>query len=85
VAFIYCSEVDTVTSADREAIRHARAQDARRPRAAGLPGRIEDPAAVALLAGLLREPGDRGVVLSGRCGTCGYLLSSSGHQVSCGT
>ena len=73
-----------MTPDDREAVRQARAEGARGSRSAGLPGRIEDPAA-ALLAGLLREPGDRGVVLSGRCGTCGYLLGSSGHQVSCGT
>lgn len=78
-------EEDAVTPDDRQAVRQARAGGARRSRSAGLPGRIEDPAAAALVAGLLREPGDRGVVLSGRCGTCGYLLGSSGHQVSCGT
>ena len=73
-----------MTPADRAAARPAGAGGARRSRAAGLPECIEDPAA-ALLAGLLREPGDRGVVLSGRCRTCGYLLSSPGHQVSCGS
>jgi hypothetical protein len=85
VAQIYGLEAGTVTSDGREAVRQARARHSRRPPAAGLPGRIEDPAVAALLAGLLREPGDRGVVLSGRCGTCGYLLGSSGHQVSCCT
>jgi hypothetical protein len=40
---------------EREAIRHAGAEDARHSRAAqGLPERIEDPAAVAVLAALLR-------------------------------
>lgn len=37
-----------------------------------------------LLAGLVRKPGDTGAVrLSGRCGDCGYLLGSPGHQVAC--
>ena len=41
---------------DRAAIRQAGADDARRSRAGqGLPERIEDPAAVALLAALLRD------------------------------
>ena len=40
---------------EREAIRKVGAEDARRSRAAqGLPERIEDPAAVAVLAALLR-------------------------------
>jgi len=40
---------------ERAAIRQAGAEDARRSRARqGLPERIEDPAAVALLAALLR-------------------------------
>ena len=38
----------------------------------------------AQLAGLVREPGDDGTVrLSGRCGDCGYLLGSPGHQIAC--
>jgi hypothetical protein len=53
--------------------------------AAGLPERIEDPATAAQLAGLLKDTGIEGVVLSGRCGDCGYLLTSSGHEVSCGS
>ena len=41
---------------ERAAIRQAGADDARRSRAAqGFPERIEDPAAVALLAALLRD------------------------------
>ena len=41
---------------DREAIRQAGAQDARRSRARqGLPERIEDPVAVAVLAAILHE------------------------------
>lgn len=53
-------------------------------KAEGLPGRIEDAQAVAQLAGLLKGSGTPGVVLSGRCGACGYLLESAGHRVSCG-
>jgi hypothetical protein len=42
---------------DREVIRRAGAEDARRSRAEqGLPERIEDPAAVAALAAMLRAP-----------------------------
>jgi len=41
---------------EREAIREAGAEDARRSRAEhGLPERIEDPAAVAMLAAILRD------------------------------
>ena len=41
---------------EREAIRQAGAQDARRSRAEhGFPERIEDPAAVAMLAAILRD------------------------------
>jgi hypothetical protein len=47
---------------DREVIRRAGREDARRSRAAqGLPERIEDPAAIASLAAMLRDaitPGD---------------------------
>ena len=25
------------------------------------------------------------VVLSGRCGECGYLLTAPGHEITCGT
>ena len=42
---------------DRDEIRAAGAADARRSRAAqGLPERIEDPAAAARLAAMLRNP-----------------------------
>ena len=45
-----------LTEQDREAIRAAGADDARRSRAAhGLPERVEDPAAIARLAALLRD------------------------------
>jgi hypothetical protein len=45
-----------MTDQEREAIRQAGAEDARRSRTEhGFPERIEDPAAVAMLAGLLRE------------------------------
>ena len=37
-----------------------------------------------VLAGLLKPPGGRGMVLSGRCGTCGYMLTSPGHRTTCG-
>ena len=48
MAQIYGLEVDDVTPADREAVRRAGAEDARRSRtAAGLPEHIKDPAAVA--------------------------------------
>ena len=45
----------TMSDQERAAIRQAGSDDARRSRARqGLPERIEDPAAVALLAALLR-------------------------------
>lgn len=37
-----------------------------------------------VLAGVNKGAGSRDVVLSGRCGTCGYLLTSPGHKVACG-
>ena len=37
-----------------------------------------------VLSGLLKPPGGRKVVLSGRCGTCGCLLTSPGHKTACG-
>ncbi|HEV2372842.1 MAG TPA: hypothetical protein VGS19_11800 [Streptosporangiaceae bacterium] len=51
----------TLTKADREKVRAAGAADARRSRlAAGLPERIEDPATIAMLAAMLREPATPG-------------------------
>ena len=48
--------------------------------------RIEEQEMAAQLAGRVRNPGDDGAVtLSGRCGRCGYLLGSPGHEVACGT
>jgi hypothetical protein len=45
---------------EREAVRKAGAEDARRSRVAqGLPERIEDPAAIAVLAAILRSPRQR--------------------------
>ena len=45
-----------MTPGQRDAIRRAGAADARRSRASqGLPDRIEDPAAIATLAALLRD------------------------------
>jgi hypothetical protein len=41
-------------------------------------------ALAAQLAGLVREPDAGKVVLSGRCGDCGYLLESAGHEITCG-
>jgi hypothetical protein len=49
------------------------------------PEKAGDAALAALLAGLLRDPGDQGVVLSGRCGTCGYLIASPNHEMTCGS
>ena len=44
-----------MSAEEREAIRQAGAEDARRSRVAqGFPERIEDPAAVAMLAAILR-------------------------------
>ena len=52
-----------MTDEEREAIRQAGADDARRSRVEhGFPERIEDPAAVAMLAAILRDipaPGTR--------------------------
>jgi hypothetical protein len=45
-----------MSAEDRAAIRQAGAEDARRSRTEqGLPERIEDPAAVAMLATILRD------------------------------
>ena len=45
-----------MSAGERAAIRQAGADDARRSRARqGLPERIEDPAAVAVLAAILRD------------------------------
>jgi plasmid stability protein len=45
-----------MSAEERAAIRHASAEDARRSRLRqGLPERIEDPAAVAMLAAVLRD------------------------------
>jgi hypothetical protein len=66
VARIYCLDISddqegAVTPEDREAIRRAGARDARASRAAaGLPEHIEDPAAAAHLAGLIRGPSSPG-------------------------
>jgi hypothetical protein len=43
-----------------------------------------DVTADGTLKGLLKPRGNRGVVLSGRCGECGYLIGSPGHKVTCG-
>lgn len=44
----------------------------------------EDQQAAETIAGRVHDEGDDGqVVLSGRCGTCRYLLDSIGHAVSC--
>ena len=68
VARIYCLDISgdqegAVTPDDREAIRRAGARDSRASHAAaGLPEHIEDPAAAAQLAGLMRgasRPGAR--------------------------
>src|SRR5271154_5663089 len=67
VARIYCLDISddqegAVTPEDREAIRRMGARDARASRAAaGLPKRIEDPVALAQLAGLMRDTPRLGV------------------------
>ena len=44
-----------------------------------------DAAAVALLGGLLvARPDTSTVVLSGRCGECGYPLGSDSCKIECG-
>ncbi|MGH7071878.1 MAG: hypothetical protein ACREFO_17975 [Acetobacteraceae bacterium] len=49
------TRAELLSDEEREAIRQAGAEDARRSRVAqGLPERIEDPAAVAVLAAFLR-------------------------------
>ena len=49
-------QAETLSRQDRDAIRDAGAQDARRSRAAlGLPERIEDPVTAARLAAMLRD------------------------------
>jgi len=46
----------------------------------------EEQEVAAQLAGRIRPDGDDGsVTLSGRCGDCGYLLGSPGHETTCGT
>lgn len=56
-------QADAMTPGERDAVRRAGASDARRSRAGqGLPERVEDPAAVAELAAMLRDrprPDDR--------------------------
>jgi hypothetical protein len=47
-------------------------------------GPTGDATADGTLKGLLKPRGNRGVVLSGRCGECGYLIGSPGHKVTCG-
>jgi hypothetical protein len=50
---------EVMSDQERAAIRQAGAEDARRSRIAnGLPERIEDPAAVATLAAILRRPSE---------------------------
>jgi excisionase family DNA binding protein len=69
VARIYCLDISdgvdkegAVTPEDREAIRRTGAQDSRASRAAaGLPEHIEDPAAAAQIAGLIRDTSRVGV------------------------
>jgi hypothetical protein len=48
--------------------------------------RIEEQEVAAVIAGRVRTPGDNGAVtVSGRCGRCGYLLGSPGHEIACGS
>lgn len=37
-----------------------------------------------VLSGVTRKDAGHGVTLSGRCGTCGYLLTAPGHRATCG-
>jgi hypothetical protein len=41
------------------------------------------PETPSVLSGLLSEHRTSEVVLSGRCGDCGYMLESPGHKISC--
>lgn len=57
---------EPLSPADREVVRRAGAWDARKSRVAqGLPARVEDAAAVAVLAALLRNNPAVGVVIPG--------------------
>jgi hypothetical protein len=48
-------------------------------------GQAEDRRAAELLGGLLGKTDTATVVLSGRCGACGYMLPDSpGHVNTCG-
>ena len=44
----------------------------------------EDARNAETLNGLTGGTGTGAVELSGRCGDCGYLLTSAGHEVTCG-
>jgi hypothetical protein len=69
-----------VNAAERDAMRRAGAEDGRASRiAAGLEDR-------EMLTGVLVKTARSGkVVLSGRCGVCGYMLPDSpGHVNTCG-
>ena len=46
--------------------------------------RMGDLPVTAMLDGVTGDCDTSAVVLSGRCGACGYLRASAGHEITCG-
>lgn len=64
----------------RRGIRYLRSHKAS-PQPATPP---RDLPVTGLLDGVTGDCDTSAVVLSGRCGTCGYLRASAGHEITCG-